>query len=80
MATRIPRAAPVKWPHPGGEAPSTGASPTGGAGGRLGAALDTALPGVSSLKSSTLAGRTNPAAELQTNWRFAQHTCRSTAG
>jgi len=62
MATRNSRAAPVKWPHPGGEAPSTGAPSTGGAGGRLGAALDTALPGVSSLKSSTSAGRTNPAA------------------
>ena len=62
MATRNSRAAPVKWPHPGGEAPSTGAPSTGGAGGRLGAALDTVLPGVSSLKSSTSAGRTNPAA------------------
>ena len=59
MATRIPRVAPVKWPHPGGEAPSTGAPSTGGAGGRLGAALDTALPGVSSLARSPPSGTPN---------------------
>ena len=62
MATRNPRAAPVKLANDGGEAPSTRAPSTSAVGGRLGAALDTALPGVSSLKSSTSAGRTNPAA------------------